>query len=202
MPLTSTGTWEGSYNVGTDWGKSATISASDLADVAEGDVLTLYFSQNSDAEYWQAKVMDGNWTALTSYKDQDNGWGCIDTKQGDTSVSFTLNADDATAIKTNGLILSGYGLTYTKMTITGGSSSGSDDANTVAWEGSQNVGTAWDWQLALTVDGSNFSNLSEGDALVISFTENSDATCWQLKTCANLSTGWAVLTSCSGLARG
>lgn len=119
VPVTPTGdaVWEGSTDMGTSWGANVTVSADKFASVAEGMVLTTYFSQNSDATYWQVKAMDGNWTTLTSYADRDNGWGCIDTSAGDTYVTITLNAADAEALKSTGLILSGYGLTYSKITL-------------------------------------------------------------------------------------
>jgi len=120
-PTTDGILWEGTSDMGASWGANVSIAADKLSDAAEGKVLTVYFTQNSDVTYWQVKAMDSNWNALASYKDIDNGWGCIDTKSGDTSVSITLNSDDAAAIKANGLILSGYGLTYTKVTLSDGS---------------------------------------------------------------------------------
>lgn len=109
--------WEGSLNLGTDWSVSEQIAADKFADAAEGSVLTFSYSCNSDAEYWQAKLMDSSWNALSSYKDVDNGWGCIALEAGTDSYSFTLNAADAEALKTGGMVLSGYGITYKQLAL-------------------------------------------------------------------------------------
>lgn len=192
LTLVSAGVWEGDLNLGTGWGVSSQISASDLADVKAGDEVTLYFSENSDATYWQAKpcVMSEGWPALTSCNTND--WGCVDLESGATSYSFTLNEDDAAKIKANGMVLSGYNITYSKMTIVS-ASTGGDDTNTTVWSGEQNMGTSWG---SFTVEASKFAKLNEGDALVFTFTENNDATYWQIKP---LDTGWTALTSLKGL---
>jgi len=109
--------WEGSLNVGIDWSTSGTVSADKFSGVSAGDVMTIYFTENSDAEYWQIKLMDGNWTTLTSYAAVDNGWGCIPLDAGATSYSITLNASDVSLIQSSGMILSGYGITYSNITV-------------------------------------------------------------------------------------
>jgi len=115
--------WEGDLNIGNDWAVSGTVEASAFSGVSEGTALTIYFAENSDAEYWQAKLMDGNWTTLTSYADVDNGWGCIPLDAGATSYTITLNASDVSLLQASGMVLSGYGITYKKITV-GGASSG------------------------------------------------------------------------------
>lgn len=118
-PVTPSGDalWEGTKDLGTGWTESLSLDASLFANVVEGNILEISFTQNSDAGYWQVKAMDGGWNTLTSYADRDNGWGCIDTSAGDTYTTITLNAADVAAIKSSGMILSGYGITYTKVAL-------------------------------------------------------------------------------------
>ena len=110
--------WEGQLNLGTGWSVSDQIAADKFANAHTGTVLTFYYGINSDADYWQAKLMDSSWNALTSYADVDNGWGCIPLEAGTNSYSFTLNAADVEALKSGGMVISGYGITYTMITLT------------------------------------------------------------------------------------
>jgi len=131
--------WEGEVNVGTAWSETGTVDASAFSSVSEGMALTLYFSENSDAEYWQAKLMDGNWTTLTSYAAVDNGWGCIPFDAGLTSYTITLNSSDVSLLQASGMILSGYGITYKKITVGTASSSSSSTTSTGGTYASLNV---------------------------------------------------------------
>ena len=110
--------WEGQLNVGTEWGVSDQIGADKFANAQAGTLLTFYYATNSDADYWQAKLMDSSWNALTGYKDVDNGWGCIALDAGTNHYSFALTADDAAKLREGGMVISGYGITYTMITLT------------------------------------------------------------------------------------
>jgi hypothetical protein len=107
--------WSGTLDLGTSWGVSASIPAENFADIHPGDNVTMEFSENSDATYWQVKFMDGSWTPLTSPTENRNDWDCIEMTAGATSYTFTINYADLVDIKANGMVLSGYGCTLTRM---------------------------------------------------------------------------------------
>ena len=112
-PPAGTELWSGSQDIGTGWDWNSNVVI-DATAAKEGDVLRFSFSQNA-ADYFQLKITDGSGNAFTSYKDVDNGWGCIDLAAGATSYDLTLNADDANIVSTSGLRVAGYALTITKV---------------------------------------------------------------------------------------
>ncbi len=109
--------WEGQLNLGTEWGVSDQVAADKFANAQEGSVMTVYFSENSDATYWQIKLMDSTWKELSSYKEVDNGWGCIELAADANHYAITLNAADAALLKEGGMVMSGYGITINKITL-------------------------------------------------------------------------------------
>ena len=187
--------WSGEVNVGTAWGVSESVASSAFSSVVEGSVLRVYVSENSDAEYWQVKLMDSSWTTLTSYADVDNGWGCIALSAGQAYVDIVLNAADVALLQSGGAILSGYGVTYSKLTIVGGAST--SDAGDAIWSGEVNVGTAW--AVSESIAASKFSDIAEGDVLTIELSENSDAEYWQVKL---MDSNWTTLTSYADIDNG
>ena len=112
-PPAGTELWSGSQDIGTGWDWNSNVVI-DATAAKEGDVLRFSFSQNA-ADYFQLKITDGSGNAFTSYKDIDNGYGCIDLAAGATSYDLTLNADDANIVSTSGLRVAGYALTITKV---------------------------------------------------------------------------------------
>lgn len=107
--------WTGSFPIGDSWGGQSITDG--LTEVKAGNVLRLFFNQDPAFTYWQLKVMDGNWTTLTSYQERDNGWGCIELAAGAAYCDIVLNEDDAAAINGSGIIVSGYGVTVTKVSL-------------------------------------------------------------------------------------
>ena len=107
--------WSGSQDIGTGWDWNSNVVV-DATPVSEGDALRISFSLNS-AEYWQLKVSDNSGNALSSYKDVDNGWGCIELSADAASYSITLNATDAATITSGGFRVAGYALTITKVEV-------------------------------------------------------------------------------------
>lgn len=104
--------FEGSTDMGTEWKKSETIAK---FNAVKGGTITAEFEEGS-TEYWQLKVMDGGWTPLTAPK--TNKWGSVELGKNATLYSFDLNAADAKAVSSNGMVISGYGVTLKKLTYT------------------------------------------------------------------------------------
>lgn len=104
--------FEGSTDMGTKWGKSETIAK---FNAVKGGTITAEFEEGS-TEYWQLKFMDSSWTPLTAPK--TNEWGSVELGANATKYSFDLNAADAEAVSSNGMIVSGYGITLKKLTYT------------------------------------------------------------------------------------
>ena len=104
--------FEGSTDMGTDWGASEKISA---FAAKKGGTITAEFVE-SKTEYWQLKFMDGGWTPLTAPK--TNEWDSVELGKNATTYSFDLNAADAKAVSSNGMVISGYGVTLKKLTYT------------------------------------------------------------------------------------
>lgn len=107
--------WTGEFAVADSWGNEPV--AEGFSEVKPNNVLRLFFNQEDAFTYWQVKVMDADWNALTSYKDLDNGWGCIELAPGATYCDIVLNEEDAVAIAERGIIVSGYGITVNKISI-------------------------------------------------------------------------------------
>lgn len=134
--------WSGSENMGTEWAAALNIEADKCADIADGTLLKIYTTHNSDAEYWQVKVYDKTGNAYTGYADIDNGWGCIELGSA-TEASFTLSSTDAEDAKTNGINITGYGITITKVTISTGNKALKSDVSLVT---SLNVNTDFTYE--------------------------------------------------------
>ncbi|MGN0281336.1 MAG: glycosyl hydrolase [Prevotella sp.] len=105
--------WSGSQDIGTGWDWNANVVV-DASTVSEGNVLRISFNLNA-ADYHQLKVSDNSGNALSSYKDVDNGWGCIELAADATSYDITLNATDAATISSGGFRVAGYALTIKKI---------------------------------------------------------------------------------------
>lgn len=104
--------FEGSTDMGTAWGESVPIAK---FNAVKGGTITAEFEEGS-TEYWQLKFMDSSWEVLSSPK--TNQWGSVELGANATKYSFDLNAADAKAVSSNGMIVSGYGITLKKLTYT------------------------------------------------------------------------------------
>ena len=119
-------------DVGTSWGTSKEITADNFADVKAGDTVTIEFSQNAGLDYWQLKIMDSSagWPVLSGPSENGdrvvNDYDCVELLPGDTSYSFKLTEADVEAIKANGMIIGGYGVTLSKLSL---ASPTSDDSS-------------------------------------------------------------------------
>lgn len=117
----------GDLNLGTGWGGEF-LDASNFADVSEGDVVTVEYVINNEADYHLVQIANGcdGWPTLAcsnkavnnqaddEFKNQDDGFAVVSV---DGSVSYTLNADDVSTIQLFGMVLRGYDITIKSVTI-------------------------------------------------------------------------------------
>ncbi len=119
--------WEGTTDLGTSWGSSITVS--DIT-AAEGDKIVIHYTIGSAATYQQLKLMSNDpagWAPLTS--PTTNDWDCVELAAGTTSYEIALNAADAAAITANGLVVSGYNVTVTKIELISSEAEGFDQTS-------------------------------------------------------------------------
>lgn len=109
--------WEGTFNAG-NWSGNQDLAwgGYDWSTVKAGQVLTLYFIQDTSSEYWQIALRHGNgWGNIGADK------GCpdqVDLEAGATSWSLELNQailDDLVA--NGGLVITGANYVLSKVTI-------------------------------------------------------------------------------------
>ncbi len=108
--------WEGEMSFLT-WNDNVQITAAQLADVKEGDVISIeYEVLKTSAPQIKVAVMAGDWASLTSPENVDPQWGVIPASEG--SLSFVLNAEDAKAISTYGMAICGQQISLKSVSVT------------------------------------------------------------------------------------
>lgn len=112
--------WSGSEDLKTDWSASVSISAEKFANIKADDTLVFTFTKGS-ADYFQIKIMDGDWTPLASPK--TNEWDCVELS--DSPYEVKISAADASALKSKGMVISGYGVVLKSVAVK--SAGGSDE---------------------------------------------------------------------------
>lgn len=116
--------WKGSANQGTGWSWDATVglTGADFANLKSGDALTLEYTINGEAEYHQFKALFGQWgnqehKMPASLAAVVNEYDCAALEDGTTSYEIALTDDDIATLKAEGLRLSGFDVTFTKLAI-------------------------------------------------------------------------------------
>lgn len=112
--------WSGSEDLKTDWSASVSIPAEKFADIKADDTLIFTFTKGS-ADYFQIKIMDGDWTPLASPK--TNEWDCVELS--DSPYEVKISAADASALNAKGMVVSGYGVVLKSVAVK--SAGGSDE---------------------------------------------------------------------------
>ena len=112
--------WSGSEDLKTDWSASVSIPAEKFADIKADDTLIFTFTKGS-ADYFQIKIMDGDWTPLASPK--TNKWDCVELS--DSPYEVKISAADASALNAKGMVVSGYGIVLKSVAVK--SAGGSDE---------------------------------------------------------------------------
>lgn len=112
--------WSGSEDLKTDWSTSVSIPAEKFADIKADDTLIFTFTKGS-TDYFQIKIMDGDWTPLASPK--TNKWDCVELS--DSPYEVKISAADASALNAKGMVVSGYGVVLKSVAVK--SAGGSDE---------------------------------------------------------------------------
>lgn len=115
--------WEGENDFGITWDWNSTLgfAGGSFANLKSGDALVLDYTTNADAEYANLKALFGQWgnsehkmpSALVGVASAEyDTWS---PEMGSTSYAIPLTDEDITTLKSDGLRISGYNLTLTKV---------------------------------------------------------------------------------------
>ncbi len=109
-----------SKTVSLSWSDNITIDASDFSSARAGDAIEIKY-KHIKADYHKFKIyaVSGNWMPLgfggvSGAKFMN---GDFETVEGKGTIEITLTADDVSGLKRGGLIMHGYGLKVTKITL-------------------------------------------------------------------------------------
>lgn len=172
--------YEGEYTLETYKTNPLKIKADLLQDVAQGDVLTVYFTVGSAYNYATIDLCHGTTKmACNSAKSNTRNDGNFATTATETSVTITDEADIA-GLKKSGLQLKGKNVTITKITLGGGNGDNPDNPDqpedptdiTDLWSGSVDTGN---WASDVTVEADLFAPYKGGDILTVFLSVNPDA---------------------------
>lgn len=108
--------WEGEFTLAWNGMSDLSWGGYDWSSVSAGTVLTAYFKDvTADA---QLRFGNGSWAALPGTLQYEPKEGNIAIAGGDTSFSITLTEEDVDMLTgSGGLVMTGTGLTLTKLTI-------------------------------------------------------------------------------------
>ncbi|MDE6131947.1 MAG: hypothetical protein K2G04_01015 [Oscillospiraceae bacterium] len=132
--------WEGSTAQGTSWvWNPVNVPA---ASVAEGDTIKITFTIDGDDSYHQVKIMDSDNNVFSSVTEAHPEYGTVDVNS--PTYSFVVNAADAAKITANGMTLTGYDITITKVELNPDKKpSGGEHTHTPASEWSKDGTNHW-----------------------------------------------------------
>ena len=127
--------WNGAETL--TWNSHVTIPAEKLKNVTEGSQLIFSLTEIDSAEYHNIKIYEnttGKWQALSSGTVSGaalSGSGSDAAfKPTSNTVTYTLTASDAAALKSSGLIIQGFGVKLTKVEVVTKSASSSKPSET------------------------------------------------------------------------
>lgn len=114
--------WEGSANFGIEWTWEYTLglSGGSFNNVKSGDYIEFEYTINGEADYHQIKALYGQWgnekhDMIAAMKEVVNEYDCVAVENETTSIAFKLTDDDIATLKSQGLRISGYDITLTKV---------------------------------------------------------------------------------------
>ena len=114
--------WEGSANFGSNWEWDSTIGLSGAAfnNIKSGDYIEFEYTINNEQAYHQIKALFGQWgneehKMIASMKELKNEYDCVSVENETTCISFKLTDEDIATLKSDGLRVSGYDITLTKI---------------------------------------------------------------------------------------
>lgn len=110
--------WEGTQDFG-EWANSVEIANSKLGELNAGDKIVISFTPSEGAQL-SLKYNDTNWPGLPDFGDAE--WHCVDVTT--SPYTYTLTANDITALGTFSLIVSGQKVVATKVELVSAGGSG------------------------------------------------------------------------------
>lgn len=118
--------WEGTAAI-PDWSANLQIPADNFSAVNGGDTVKITYLPDGDDAQMKIMSLAEGWPALNSTN--PNEWGCAPISG--SPYSFVISADDAAAVKANGMVISGQKLTITKIEVISGGSTPVDPVDPI-----------------------------------------------------------------------
>ena len=125
-------------DLGTFWSTSITVPSSEFAELTADSVVTITFTNDDSLadvdghSYWVIKPMinDAGWpliSGISQLTPSDDGSAYV-VEPGDTSISFSIPADDVEHVQIAGIALMGHGVTLGTLTVSNDAPAPADDA--------------------------------------------------------------------------
>lgn len=176
--------WTG--NVELSWSNTTIISSSKFNSVSNGGNLNLKVTKTKN-DYQSFKVYDGSWKELNKgkYSNASYSGQIVPKFTSDTIViSYSLTSEDFSNIKKNGLLLHGYGVKLTEISISNNSSAvvstGTTSVSTSSttdktgsasrniWAGNREL----TWSSSISISASEFKSISNSASLNFKVTKS------------------------------
>ncbi len=114
-------------DLGTFWSTSITVPSSEFAELTADSVVTVTFTTDDSLadvdghSYWVIKPMinDAGWPLISGISEltpSEDGSAYV-VEPGDTSISFSIPADDVEHVQTAGIAFMGHGVTLGTITV-------------------------------------------------------------------------------------
>lgn len=179
----STTIWTGSEHIAWSGMGALSWGGYDWSTVKPGMDLVVYYTLDTDYEWWQMRFGNGSWAALPG---ADFGYneGNIALEAGSTKFTLTLTEAMIDAlVNQGGLVMTGTNYTLLKIVLVEHIS-----LEETIWKGSEHL--AWSGMSALSWGGYDWSTVKPGTILTAYYTLDADYEWWQMRF-GNGS--WAVL---------
>lgn len=118
--------WSGNVNCG-QWAQSVTVAADKFENAREGDRFKINLTINAGKGKGIVKVQSGDMVDLTVNGKGTNMDSAGNFKRGAKDAVYEINVTDLEKLKTHGLVISGFAVTVTKVSLITVDQSGIDD---------------------------------------------------------------------------
>lgn len=108
--------WSGNVNCG-QWKQSVSVDADKFAKAKAGDKLTVYLTRNAGKGTGTPEVSAGNGTVLGVNGKGTNLDGSGNLVKGATEVTYVLDEADLSLLRMHGLLIRGFAVTITKVSL-------------------------------------------------------------------------------------
>lgn len=111
-----------------DWGSTLSIEAGEFKGFKDGDKIRISY-QNTNESYHNVKIYSGNWANLNSgvLANGANNGGTFVPSRDSGELIYEPNAGEAESLRRNGLIMHGYGVRVTEISLSSSGSEGKTD---------------------------------------------------------------------------